>query len=299
MRRLLLLLLLFPFAAASQVFTQYFDGADTNIYSSVKIHKDTGSLWQIGKPQKIIFDSAATKPNALLTDTINNYLPNDTSSFYFRLSRLNYNLAIVAIRWKQKIDMYKKHAGGIIEFSADTGKTWKNVFNSSEVYKFYGYDTLANRDTLNGVYTISGTDTVWRDIWLCFEGIYFRNVDSFMLRYTFVSDTSTNTGEGWMIDNMMVHPTYYHTVKNTAEAKALSVYPTATNGPVTIEVDKADAGQIIEKVMLVNNDGKILKQYTTSASRFVIDIGNNPAGIYYLKVITNKVSLSYHVTLSR
>jgi len=296
---LILLLLLSPLIAMSQMYTQYFDGADTNIYSSVKVYKDTGSLWQIGKPQKVIFDSAATNPNALITDTINNYPPNDTSSFAIKFNHFYSNLGIVAIRWKQKIDMQKKHAGGVIEFSTDTGKTWKNVFHSPEVYKFYGYDTLSNRDTLNGVYAISGTDTTWRDMWLCFEGYYLKNKDSFMVRFTFMSDTSLITGEGWMIDNMIVQPTYHHTVKNTAEAKALSVYPTATTGIVTIEIDKADADQYIETVMLINNEGKILKQYTPAAARYVMDIGNNHAGMYYVKVITNKVSLSYPITLSR
>ncbi len=301
MHKLILLLLIAfsPLFAKSQMYTQYFDGADTNAYNAVIIKKDSSSLWQIGKPQKMIFDSAATNPNALLTDTINSYPPNDTSMFSFRLRKFQFNLAIVAVRWKQKIDMQKKHAGGIIEFSSDTGKTWKNVFNSPEVYKFYGYDTLANRDTLNGIYTISGTDTTWRDVWLCFEGSYLRSMDSFIIRYTFISDTSTNTGEGWMIDNIIVHPTYYHTVKNTTEAQALKVYPTATTGIVNVEIDKRDTEQQVKNVMLINRDGKILEQYIQDTHKLVMDIGNYPAGLYYVKVTTNKVSLSYPITLSR
>jgi len=39
------------------------------------------NVWQIGKPQKSIFKSAYSIPNAIVTDTINPYPINDTSSF--------------------------------------------------------------------------------------------------------------------------------------------------------------------------------------------------------------------------
>jgi hypothetical protein len=40
------------------------------------------NIWQIGKPQKIIFINAHSAPNVLVTDTINSYPTNDTSIFY-------------------------------------------------------------------------------------------------------------------------------------------------------------------------------------------------------------------------
>jgi hypothetical protein len=300
MRKLLLLFFaMSSFFAKAQMYTQYFDGPDT-ISTSLKIKKDTGSLWQIGRPQKSIFDSAATKPNALLTDTFNNYPPNDTSRFSFVFpQQLRGNVYIVAVRWKQKLDMEKKHAGGIVEYSLDTGKTWKNVFNNPQVYKFYGYDTLNNRDTLNGIYTFSGTDTTWRDIWLCFDGRYVRNIDSMMLRYTFMSDTSVNTGEGWMIDNMMMHATYVHTVTNVDDHKRIKVYPTNGNGIIHIELQAGEKNEEVVQVLLLGTDGKLLQTYKPQNTKTVIDIGNMPNGMYYLKVVTNKTSVTYPVSLGK
>lgn len=56
----------------SQEFKQYFDGADTicnTMYSDasicISLVDDSTNIWQIGVPQKLHFDSAATLPNAL------------------------------------------------------------------------------------------------------------------------------------------------------------------------------------------------------------------------------------------
>ena len=41
---------------------------------------NVNNIWQIGKPQKSVFNAAHSAPNALLTDTVNHYPVNDTSS---------------------------------------------------------------------------------------------------------------------------------------------------------------------------------------------------------------------------
>ena len=73
MAKLYTTIILFIFScqiSTAQFFTQYFDGADTSIQNSILIETDTSvsNVWQIGHPQKIIFDSAATAPNAIVTD---------------------------------------------------------------------------------------------------------------------------------------------------------------------------------------------------------------------------------------
>jgi len=53
----------------SQYQVQYFDGNDTIAANSLIMKIDTASAhtWQIGKPQKTKFTSAATYPNAIIT----------------------------------------------------------------------------------------------------------------------------------------------------------------------------------------------------------------------------------------
>lgn len=294
-------MLLLPFLSTAQIRTQYFDGADTLVYRSIFItlEDSADNTWQIGPPKKAIFDSAATFPNVLVTDTLNNYPPEDTSVFTFRQYRDGMR-GIAAVRWKQKLDMVKGHACGFVEYSSDTGKTWKNVFKDPDVYKFYGFDTL-NVDTLsNGAYAFTGTDTTWKDIWLCFEySSSFSFPDTMLFRFTFVSDTSSTTGEGWMIDNIMVHNTIFHTVKSATHGKAIRVYPTVTQGKVTIDIDRQVDEQVFKNISLLSSDGKLLKQYQPLGSTYSIDIGNYASGIYYLKITTDKTSFSYPVQLSK
>lgn len=287
-------------SSKAQQMTQYFDGADTIPGNFITIVFDTSAsnIWQIGPPQKTIFDSAATAPNALVTDTINNYPPNNTSTFLF--SYINqYWYGILAVRWKQKIDFSDKNDGGIVEFSIDTGKTWLNAFDNPYVYNFYGFDT-ANVDTVKGELAFTGTDTLWRDIWLCFDRSFVTNGDSLLFRFTLKSDTvDSGMHEGWMIDNFMANTTMVHTVKKTEEVKYLTVYPTATTGRVYIEAEKLQEYHIIENIRLINMEGKVVQEYGKAPTKFFIDIGHQPAGDYFLKIKTNKKTETFRILLNK
>lgn len=296
-----LLFLLFVFSAlqgnSQSTRKQYFDGADTST-TSLKIILDTSStnIWQIGSPHKSIFDSAATLPNALVTDTLNYYPDTNISRFYIGINTNWWaNWGILAIRWKQKIDFDKKADGGIIEYSTDTGQTWKNVFNNPHVYNFYGFNA-ANKDTLNsGEYALSGTDTNWRDIWLCFDNSFLYTYDSVIFRYTLKSDTINNNREGWMIDNMSFAVTFVHTVKKMAADEYMRVYPTRSTGIVNVEIQKLQQYHIIKSMQLMDMQGRIIEEYGLSPIKTFIDVSNHPPGVYKLKVNTNLKSQTFTI----
>ncbi len=274
-------------AAQQDTRRQYFDGADTSVSKSIIVHLDTAAenIWQIGKPQKTIFDSAQSLPNVLVTDTINSYPMGNTSRFITGFNPDDWSrLYKIAFRWMQKLDMDTNRDGGIIEYSLDTGMTWINVFNNPSVYNFYGFDTT-NKDTLvTGQYAFSGTDTVWRDIWLCFDWRLLNTTDSFMLRYTLMTDSNDNSREGWMIDNMMAQPTYFHTVSQVDEKGTFLVYPTITTG--VIKIDTEDDAQEIEALQVVDVQGRVVRESKHLPVKTSIDISMLPAGTYFIKVGT-------------
>ena len=293
--------LIIPFLGHSQTYSQYFDGADTSVWNSlfVKIDTSTSNIWQIGAPQKIIFDSAATLPLAMITDTLNYYPPNDTSSFSFGIDPQWFGWGILALQWKQKLDMDSNFDGGIIEFSSDTGNTWQNVFNNPYVYNFYGFD-IENQDTLNsGEYAFSGTDSTWKDIWLCFDISWLSFSDSLMFRFTLKSDSVDNNKEGWIIDNLLAHITIIHTVNEIEQEEYMTASPNPTTGRVDIATKKLDEFHIIEKMELVNIEGKVVQQWGVSPTKFYVNIGNHPNGIYFLNVKTNIKSETFKIVLER
>lgn len=300
---LLAMLLACPFFCSAQsYYYQYFDGADTATSNSIMIHLDADgtNARQIGKPQKTIFNSAATVPNAMVTDTLNSYPVNDTSTFWFSFAPSVLMPGIIAVQWKQKIDLDKKFDGGIIEYSMDSGASWHNVFNNPNVYNFYGFDP-ANKDTLaSGEYAFSGTDTAWRDVWLCFTYTFATTSDSILLRFKLVSDDIDSAKEGWMIDNLSIHRTMFHTVTNAAFQKEyVKVYPTLTSGLINIKAEKQNQFDIIEKVQIINTEGKVVKELGQSAVDLSMDIGDLPSNLYYVKVKTNIRSATIPVILKK
>lgn len=296
-----LFILLLPFLTFGQdQFYQYFENSDSNDISIIQINLDTSSsnIWQIGPPQKVIFESAATAPNVIVTDTINTYPSNNISSFEYTIKPWTF-WGVLAIQWKQKLDMDFGKDGGMIEFSIDGGDTWESAFNNPYVYNFYGYDE-DNVDTLsNGEYVFTGVDSTWKDIWLCYDMSWLDDNDSIMIKHTFVSDSLDNSNEGWMMDNLLVHVTIIHTVNEVEQEEYLVVAPNPTAGRVEISTKKINEYHIIEKMELLDANGRILKNWERVPTKFFIDISNYPNGLYYLKIQTNKASKMAKIMLQK
>jgi len=288
-----------PMLSLSQNYLQYFDGADTTSQSlQIKLDTSSTNIWQIGPPQKIIFNQAGTLPNVLITDTINSYPINNISSFTFGLASDFVDFGgVLAIQWKQKLDLDDTLDGGYIEFSSDSGATWTNAFNSPYTYNFYGFDN-ANKDTLvNGDVAFSGKDTNWRDIWLCFDYSWVSNFDSLIFKFTLKSDNIDNNREGWMIDNMNVHPTWFHTINEKEQDEYLLVYPNPTNGIVNIQAKKLKDYHIIKELSVVNIKGEIIQQHFNVPTKFKVDIRNQPSGIYFFTIKTNIQTETFRIVL--
>ncbi|MCB0803583.1 MAG: T9SS type A sorting domain-containing protein [Flavobacteriales bacterium] len=284
----LLTLVISLFELNAQQRNQFFDGADTIPFLSIKIHIDSNSnnSWQIGSPQKNIFNQASTLPNALLTDTINNYKPNDSSFFKMEINRNFAFFGIIALQWNQKLDFENKVDGGIIEYSTDTGKTWTNVVNNPYTYSFYGYD-LKNIDTLaNGKLGFTGVDTNWRNIWLCFDLSWMWIQDSIEFRYSIFSD-STNQHEGWMIDNMIYDITFIHTINENETSEYIEISPNPASNRVSIKTRKSEEFHIIEKMQLIDLNGDIVYEWTNCPTNFYFETNNFESGVYFLKIKTN------------
>lgn len=275
-------------ATAQPFLSQYFDGADTIPGEALFVDLDTSSanVWQIGRPGKVIFNSAATQPNALVTDTILPYPVNNTSRFSFKVVPW-VTWGLLAVQWKQKLDMDPHRDGGIIEYSVDAGGTWANVFNNPYIYNLYGFDA-ANVDTLlTGEYALSGTDTTWRDVWLCLDMSWLNFNDSIYFRYTLKSDSIDNGREGWMIDDLTAHVSFMHPVKEMAKRDYMNVYPNPARGIVNIQFEEVHDFHLIEDMRLIAPDGKLVKQWSNLPSKFWFDVGKYPDGLYMLQVKTN------------
>ncbi|HZG01805.1 MAG TPA: hypothetical protein VEY71_12435 [Chitinophagales bacterium] len=293
--------LLFSLGASAQpTYTQYFDGADTLEWNSlfVTIEADSTNIWQIGPPQKTWFNAAASVPNVLVTDTVSPYPPNNISRFHFDVPNDFGWIGVVAVQWKQKLDLDSAYDGGLVEYSTDD-TTWVSVFNNPNVYAFYGFQPGNAVLLQDSTRAFSGTDTAWRDIWLCFHPSFFGFSDSVRLRFVLRSDSIDNPRDGWMIDNLSAHITIVHTVKKAAQTEYLRAFPSITNGIVNIEAQDIDAFHVIESIDVLRPDGRLVKSYGHAPVRYWVDLSDCTDGLYFLRVNTNVSSRTFPILLQR
>lgn len=271
---------------------QSFDGPQPNSFS-VTLVPSTNNTWQIGKPQKTMFNAAKSTPRVIVTDTINSYPVNDVSSFIFGVPVNSPSIYgyIYALRWVQKLDLDAGLDGGIVEFSNDK-VTWQNAHNNPNSYQFYGF-TPATKVTLpSGDVAFSGRDTTWRDLWLCVKSSYAHQNDTLYFRFSLKSDGTQTNKEGWMIDNFRFESTILHPVKEISQLDPVVVYPNITTGMVNIEMKKLKDTDMIDDIELIDESGRVVERFGKNYTKVVLDISNHKPGLYYLRVtIHNKAQL--------
>ncbi len=293
--------LFFYSQTSAQELYQYFDGADTIPEKSLLVEIDSteGNIWQIGPPQKTIFNAAATVPNVLVTDTINSIPNNDSSSFQYILPNVDWGWGILAVQWTQKLDLDHKKDFGLLEFSVDNGDTWQNAFNNPYVYNFYGFES-SNVDTLSdGSIGFTGQDSTWRNIWFCFDGSWLGSNDTIVVRHTLLSDSIDNNNEGWMIDNMIIQMTWIHTIAEKEQEKYIRISPNPSTGRFNIDIKKINGPHIIEHMELSDMNGKLLQKWEYIPTKFFIDLDDYPNGFYYLNIKTNQSSEVHKIMLQK
>lgn len=294
-----MLLLLFAFMVGSGLSAQLnrnqsFDGPQPNSFS-VTLVPSANNVWQIGKPQKTLFNAAKSAPRVIVTDTINSYPANNVSSFTFGVpTYTNVNSYFYALRWVQKLDLDTGLDGGIVELSSDQ-VNWQNAHNNPNVYQFYGFKP-ANKDTLpSGEFAFSGRDTTWRDIWLCVKSTIGNQNDTLYFRFSLKSDGIQNNKEGWMIDNFMYSTTVLHPVKEISQIDQVVVYPNITTGIVNVEMKKLKDTDMIDDLELIDESGRVVERYGKNYTKVVLDISNHKPGLYYLKVTTHSKTQSFKI----
>ena len=242
---LLFAILILPFVTDAQVI----DGLpyDSSVIrftidSTPNFIADTSStpLWQTGRTHKSFF-TTDTEAIAIMTDTVHPYHINANDWFVIKVPR-GFN-TIVDFWHKYQTDT--GHDGGMVEFSLDAGTTWQNVkgpcnadssfsgLSSMLTSNFYSFiDTLTT-----GEPSFSGTSgTLQYSRFQFFDAFPERTtsgiscswpVDTFYVRFRFVSDSLADSLAGWEIDSIKIENDNYGSGRVTKINKphTLSTYP--------------------------------------------------------------------------
>lgn len=231
----------------------------------------SNNIWQIGTPLKPLFNSTYSVPLALVTDTINPYPINNTSSFSFIVwTDCNWS----NIYFKHRINTDSLLDGGVIEYSIDGGTIWNNIINSTyTLWNFYSSsDTITSNSNKPG---FTGTKD-WNLSW--FEGPTLNDFVEY--RFTFTSDSINTSMEGWLIDDIVINNGIVG-INEIESNNSIQIFPNPTTDFITIKTDNLTN---FKSATLKDILGKLI--FTTEQT--TIDISKFETGIYFMEITTTE-----------
>jgi hypothetical protein len=299
MKTILLLLFTIPTLSFSQWYEEFpYKTAidfDTD-YLLEYLYRDTVSnpdnIWQIGAPNKTVLNSAESEPNVIITDTVNSYPINDTSSFILiheMVSGLGYGSTLSGSYF---VDSDNGNDFGKIELSPDNGISWVLISDDTlRIETWPGsdsiqwpteiYDSWSMSDSLS----FSGESGAWHEFMIHLENAegYFdwASGDTVLFRFSFISDGVFDDKDGLMFDNLVLTDIYAFGIDERIKID-WSIFP----NPAANIINIAAADTEIKRVEIFNLNGQRLYSSTTLLN--AVNIADLNAGSYFLKIYTTE-----------
>ncbi|NOR87441.1 MAG: T9SS type A sorting domain-containing protein [Bacteroidales bacterium] len=269
--------------------------------STILIDTSNNNSWQIGTPSKLFFDAAHTGTKAILTDSINDYLPNDTSVFIYVIRNPYTVTCYTSMEFWHKYDTDTLTDKGMIDASYDGGSSWVTVSDTNDVSPMgsvfwwdYDFHQATGNYTPHHLIT-SGKSDGWilsRFNWQWWIPVKTDTIiyplDSLMIRFTFISDAIETNKEGWMIDDILTYSAEWQLcsgIEEQSKEKNMMISPNPFSTHATL---KADFLLNMATVTIYNFSGHIVHQTEgITGHTFTLSRDHLPPGLYYL-VITEK-----------
>ena len=272
--------------------------ADTASFETpeTEIVMDTagGNIWQIGEPHKLFFDTAHSGTRAILTDTLDAYPPNDTSSFIYIIRNPFTQTCLTCMEFWHKYDMDTLADKGLIDASYDGGNSWVIVRDTfvNAIGSHFMWDP--DYHALNGNFTnhpliTSGKSDGWIKSGFCWQwylpvtpDTIIPNPDSMLIRFTFISDSIVENKEGWMIDDIVAAARHElcSSTNEPSQNEAVTVYPNPFSTDAIIQTEK-----YFKKATLTvyNSLGQpVMQLKNVSGESILLSREHLPGGLYFL-----------------
>lgn len=236
------------------------------------------NIWQIGSPQKSTFISANSVPNVIVTDTINSYPINDTSSFtvQYVISGVNQilNLRMVGYYY---VDSDTLLDYGTIEFSPDNGVSWIDLLNSSTYSNEIYFDGQPTKPILSG--SSDGWTQFSIEISKLGMALNLQSGDTTLWRFSFISDSINSNRDGLMYDNLYFENAYPIGVDEYQKMNNISsrIFPNPAETTITIELENDDIADY--NLTIYNVSGQIVHQAIVQRDHKV-NVSEFPKGVF-------------------
>jgi hypothetical protein len=263
--------------------------ADSTNYFFLIDTSQSSNLWQLGTPSKNVFNSGYGGPKAFVTDTLNPYPINNSSSFQFSMVNCSWmtqgpcggyeGLGITIIT---KINSDSTKDGGTIEVSHN-GTPWVNLINdplASTTGDIYSANDTIQSSSKPGY---SGIANNWKQISVNFSPEMVNPSDTISLRFSFSSDSIQTNKDGWMIGLIQMGG-FFEGIEEIQNDNLISISPNPSSDELRIHATKVSSNQ---KVQILNCAGQILYDNSNFTGE-TIDVSQFTDGIYLLKYSDKK-----------
>ncbi len=274
---------------------------------------DSDSLWCIGMPNKGVWDTTTllsfSRPNALMTDTVNAYPPNNHSIFELSIKKpewtyfYNYCWSRFLFQMSIACDTDTLKDGIYIEISFDGGESFSNLLEPTNVTSLQNgpdrYENFAfpqNSFVMDTIKGYSGNVRELTNEYVYMEGIEAEllwndsngfNVSEAIVRVHFVSDSIDNQRKGVLIDNLTVSVEewcHYVDIDDFENPKNESVFvspnPINENSKILFNNTENNLAQI----RIFSNTGKLIEVYSTKKDFIEISKSEFNKGIYIFQI---------------
>lgn len=252
---------------------------------------DTNNIWQIGHPQKAIFNSAYSSAKAIVTDTINPYTINDTSSFtivHHCMGGFSFESYLVAtLSASYRVDCDSLNDFGRIEFSPDNGNFWIDLLNDTVYEQYIVWDIPDNPKP-----TFTGNSQGWKyfsvNIGSLGPVFNIQPFDTVLYRFTFISDSIEHNRDGLMFDAIDLYD-YAQSISEFSE-RSSTLYPNPATHSATLEFENPTNTAF--NLQFFDITGRvIMEQSAITTDRITLNTQHLPAGIYHYRLMAAEEKL--------
>lgn len=254
------------------------------------------NIWQIGQPQKIMFDSAFSLPNAIVTDTAMHYPTNNHSVFYLIYPYHDPGF------WPGLFFQYKIQTDTLLDFghieaSYDNGNTWVDIIGDANEYDIQWYvlgQELpgGNHEVIASSYSdtlpFTGLSNTWFEFEITMFGWdqYFPSNDTIIYKVSFHSDGIVDNKEGWMIDNIQMGEYYMGLEDEKMSDPLITVYPNPCTNQISFKL--TEPGNIIEHIKIFDINGRLVKNLLPKSADVEISLEDLKTGQYLFQATDGK-----------
>jgi len=258
-------------------------------------------IWEIGEPDKTVFNGSYNSANSIVTDLLNPYNENETSVFYLIFKDDEYgglpNYLDIYLPFELSFDhrflTNSEDDFGSIEMSLDNGSTWYDVL--SDDYNVNG-DFYLNEhyfestgETLYDSLDVFGNSDGWvhsnisKDIdGIVWDNDFFRP-DSLILRFSFTSGAGAGN-DGWQIDNICMKMDIVDDVSEGSIEDKIMTYP---NPATKFIVFKLLQNTINTSIQIFDVFGRLVEELRPVSGKIQWNLENTSSGVYFYQTEIN------------